>query len=57
MTGALTVASALATSATRVIIEHAKRDAPPSQAGELMLTRDLTSGDSALAFYRKADAS
>lgn len=53
MARALTVASALATAATRVIIEHAKRDAPPSHTGGLVLTRELKSGDSALAFYSK----
>jgi 16S rRNA (guanine966-N2)-methyltransferase len=48
---ALTVAAAMASNGTRVIIEHAKRDPAPAQAGLLVLTRELISGDSALAFY------
>ena len=52
MAPALIVASTLATAGTRVIIEHAKRDAAPPQAGVLVLTRQLMSGDSALSFYR-----
>jgi 16S rRNA (guanine966-N2)-methyltransferase len=34
-----------------LILEHARRDPVPSGAGELTRTRDLVSGDSALAFY------
>jgi 16S rRNA (guanine966-N2)-methyltransferase len=52
MASALTVASGLATAGTRVIIEHAKRDVAPTEVGGLELIRRLTSGDSALAFYR-----
>jgi 16S rRNA (guanine966-N2)-methyltransferase len=48
---ALTAAAAMASNGTRVIIEHAKRDPAPAQAGLLVLTRELVSGDSALAFY------
>jgi len=53
------IAAALATAGEvvaaqgEVVIEHAKRDAPPPRAGALVLTRDLTSGDSGLAFYRR----
>ncbi len=36
---------------TRVIVEHAKRDKAPGEIGGLVRTRDLVSGDSALAFY------
>ena len=36
-----------------LVIEHARRDGPPAQHREFELTRDLTSGDSALAFYEK----
>ena len=36
---------------TVLVIEHAKRDAAPAQRGTLTRTRDLTSGDSALALY------
>jgi 16S rRNA (guanine(966)-N(2))-methyltransferase RsmD len=53
---ALTTAAGLATGGTPVIIEHATRDTPPRQAGALELTRELTSGDSALAFYQRRDA-
>jgi 16S rRNA (guanine(966)-N(2))-methyltransferase RsmD len=34
-----------------VILEHAKRMAAPAHHGELRRSRDLASGDSALAFY------
>jgi 16S rRNA (guanine(966)-N(2))-methyltransferase RsmD len=52
MSNALAAAAEVASATTRVIIEHAKKDAPPPQAGGLVLTRQLKSGDSALAFYR-----
>jgi 16S rRNA (guanine(966)-N(2))-methyltransferase RsmD len=38
-----------------VVLEHASRDAAPETAGTLTKTRDLVSGDSALAFYRRAE--
>jgi 16S rRNA (guanine(966)-N(2))-methyltransferase RsmD len=56
--GAGTLAAALAAGAELVtadgvlVIEHATRDAAPARCGRLELTRDLTSGDSALTFYR-----
>jgi 16S rRNA (guanine(966)-N(2))-methyltransferase RsmD len=50
---ALEAASALASPATIVVIEHARRDAAPESAGALVRARVLTSGDSALAFYRR----
>ena len=53
MTSALAAAAELASADTRVIVEHAKRDAPPPEAGKLRLTRNLSSGDSGLAFYRR----
>jgi 16S rRNA (guanine(966)-N(2))-methyltransferase RsmD len=34
-----------------VVLEHARRQAAPESAGRLVRTRELTSGDSALAFY------
>jgi 16S rRNA (guanine(966)-N(2))-methyltransferase RsmD len=49
---ALEHAAALASSDALVVVEHAKRDVPPADAGNLVLTRDLVSGDSGLAFYR-----
>jgi 16S rRNA (guanine966-N2)-methyltransferase len=53
---ALEHADRLSTAGTRIVIEHAKRDAPPARAGALVLTRDLVSGDSGLAFYQKVDS-
>lgn len=34
-----------------VVLEHAKRQSAPVESGRLARTRDLVSGDSALAFY------
>jgi 16S rRNA (guanine(966)-N(2))-methyltransferase RsmD len=53
---ALVAASRLAGPGTLVIVEHARRDAAPAEAGGLVRIRDLTSGDSALAFYRRVAA-
>jgi 16S rRNA (guanine966-N2)-methyltransferase len=36
-----------------LVIEHAKRDRAPAEAADLRLVRELKSGDSALAFYRR----
>ena len=52
MTSALDSAAGLASPDTLVVIEHARRDAPPAEAGKLRLTREVMSGDSGLAFYR-----
>jgi 16S rRNA (guanine(966)-N(2))-methyltransferase RsmD len=52
MASALATAARLASPDTRVVIEHARRDEPPAEAGQLRLTRSLPSGDSGLAFYR-----
>ena len=57
MTRALDAADAMAGRDTRVIVEHAKRDAPPESRGRLVLTRDLMSGDSGLAFYGVQESS
>lgn len=35
-----------------VVLEHARRRPAPTSAGRLVLTRTVTAGDSALAFYR-----
>jgi 16S rRNA (guanine966-N2)-methyltransferase len=51
LTAALTGAQELANDNTLVVIEHARRDAPPAEAGNLVLSRALISGDSGLAFY------
>ena len=53
LTAALEVAARWAGPTTRVVVEHAKRDKPPTQVEGLVLTRDLVSGDSALAFYSR----
>jgi len=34
-----------------LVLEHARRRPAPEQVGRLRLSRDLVSGDSALAFY------
>ena len=54
LAAALTAAAGLAGNDTRVVIEHARRDRAPQQVEALVLTRELSSGDSGLAFYRKA---
>lgn len=48
---ALTGVDALVAPDGLVVFEHAKRSPVPDSIGQLMLTRDLVSGDSALAFY------
>lgn len=54
MASALAAAAGIASPETRVVIEHARRDEPPAEAGQLRLTRSLPSGDSGLAFYRSS---
>jgi 16S rRNA (guanine(966)-N(2))-methyltransferase RsmD len=51
LSAALDAAQPLVTGGALLIVEHAKRDAAPAHAGRLTRTRELTSGDSALAFY------
>ena len=53
LVSALEAAERFSDQETLVVIEHARRDAAPESAGSLVRTRLLTSGDSALAFYRK----
>jgi 16S rRNA (guanine966-N2)-methyltransferase len=53
---AVTAAATVAASGTLVIAEHARRDQPPARVGRLVLRRQVTSGDSALAFYSWEDA-
>jgi 16S rRNA (guanine(966)-N(2))-methyltransferase RsmD len=48
---ALTGVDALVAPEGVVVFEHARRVAPPETAGQLALTRTLSSGDSGLAFY------
>jgi 16S rRNA (guanine966-N2)-methyltransferase len=49
----LPAAEPLVGDATLLVIEHARRDPAPEQAGRLFRSRELTSGDSALAFYAR----
>ena len=49
--GALTGIEALLAAGGLVVFEHARRTPVPQAHGPLTLTRDLVSGDSALAFY------
>lgn len=50
---ALEAATPLVDQHTRLVVEHARRDPAPESASDLVRTRVLTSGDSALAFYRR----
>jgi 16S rRNA (guanine(966)-N(2))-methyltransferase RsmD len=52
---ALAAAERLVGEGTRLVLEHAAREVPPASAGALNRTRVLTSGDSALAFYRRGE--
>jgi 16S rRNA (guanine(966)-N(2))-methyltransferase RsmD len=54
LSAALDAAEPLVTGETLLVVEHARRDLAPAQAGVLVRTRELTSGDSALAFYECA---
>lgn len=50
---ALDAAAQLAGEDLRVVIEHAKRHAPPARRGVFALSRTVTAGDSALSFYER----
>jgi 16S rRNA (guanine966-N2)-methyltransferase len=50
---ALRASEPLAGDGTRVVIEHARRDAAPAAVGRLVRTRQVLSGDSALSFYSR----
>jgi 16S rRNA (guanine(966)-N(2))-methyltransferase RsmD len=51
MIAALEAGAPLVAAGGILVLEHAARDAAPAAAGALVRTRDLVSGDSALAFY------
>lgn len=51
LAAALAAAEPLVGDRTLLVIEHAKRDDAPVQSGALSRTREVASGDSALAFY------
>jgi 16S rRNA (guanine966-N2)-methyltransferase len=53
---ALLAAAPAVAHGSMLILEHAKRDAPPASMGPLVLTREIVSGDSALAFYERRAA-
>jgi 16S rRNA (guanine(966)-N(2))-methyltransferase RsmD len=55
LAGAIDAAGPLVGVGTRLVVEHAARDRAPERTGGLERTRELTSGDSALAFYRRPD--
>jgi 16S rRNA (guanine966-N2)-methyltransferase len=48
---ALDAVHVLASTGTRVVVEHAARHAPPAEQSGLRLTRTVKAGDSALSFY------
>lgn len=51
-TRALTAVEPVVTDDTLLIVEHARRDPVPERSGRLIRARELSSGDSALSFYR-----
>jgi 16S rRNA (guanine(966)-N(2))-methyltransferase RsmD len=51
---ALETAARLVADGGVLVVEHARRDDAPARAADLVKTRDLNSGDSALAFYVKS---
>jgi 16S rRNA (guanine966-N2)-methyltransferase len=50
---ALDAAASLVAESGLLVLEHARRDAAPTSATSLVKTRDVVSGDSALAFYER----
>ncbi len=57
LAAALAAAGPLVADGALLIVEHAKRDAAPAASGALVRTREIVSGDSALALYARAKAS
>jgi 16S rRNA (guanine966-N2)-methyltransferase len=53
---ALAAAAPLVAAAGLLVLEHARRDDAPAQVASIMKTRDIVSGDSALAIYRVPEA-
>ena len=51
LTASIAAAEPLMAPAGLLVLEHARRRAAPDEVGRLRKTRDLVSGDSALAFY------
>jgi 16S rRNA G966 N2-methylase RsmD len=52
LTATIAAAEPLIAPGGLLILEHARRRPAPEQAGRLRMSRDLVSGDSALAFYK-----
>ena len=52
LTASLTAIEPVVGAETVLVVEHARRDGAPPQHGALERTREITSGDSSLAFYR-----
>jgi 16S rRNA (guanine966-N2)-methyltransferase len=50
---AILAAGPLVSGTTRLIVEHARRDAPPGETAGLVRMRQVVSGDSALTFYSR----
>jgi 16S rRNA (guanine(966)-N(2))-methyltransferase RsmD len=55
LVAALDAAAPLVGADTLLVLEHARRDEAPLDRGGLRRTRVLTSGDSALGFYRRLE--
>ncbi len=53
LSSALNGAEPLVTAGAILVVEHARRDPSPVVSGTLVRTREITSGDSALAFYER----
>lgn len=53
LSAALDAAASLVGEGTLLVVEHARRDMAPESKSTLTRTRLITSGDSALAFYRR----
>ena len=56
LSAAIAPAESLMAPGALLVLEHARRRPAPQQVGQLKLTRDLVSGDSALAFYQISDS-
>ena len=53
LAAALAAADSVVAGSTLLVIEHARRDPAPERAGALARTREVISGQSALALYRR----
>lgn len=53
LSAALTAAGPFVSAGTMLVVEHATRDRSPADTARLVRTREIVSGDSALAFYQQ----